>query len=261
MNEIGKSLFHYLTLIWYKSVADLYMEIGKSRFGLIWFLIEPIIYMSLFYVVFAVLFPQQNENFPSFLMCGLIPWRWFSETIIRGVSSISGNANLMSQVYINKLFFPLVIVTVSTLKHLVMLAILLGFVVVIGGNPITSAWLAIPILFVVQLLFVTGCSCVVASLEPFFPDLRLITDNALTGLFFLSGVFFDPVIQSPLAQRIFDANPVAVLIDSYRSILTHGVWPPIGSLAYLTILSLILIAIASALVHRFDRVYPKVVVQ
>lgn len=260
MNEIGKTLFHYLTLIWYKAVADLYMEIGRSRFGLIWFAIEPIIYMSIFYVVFAVLFPQNQPNFPSFLMCGLIPWRWFSETIIRGVSSISGNANLMSQVYINKLVFPLVTVTVSTIKHLVMLAILLVFVVVMG-NSITSAWLALPALFVIQLLLVIGCGCIVASLEPFYPDLRLITDNVLTGLFFLSGVFFEPVGLSPLTQSIFDSNPVAVLIRCYRSILTEGIWPPIGSLAYLTILAVILIAIAVALVHRFDRTYPKVVVQ
>lgn len=260
MKETGKTLFHYLILIRYKALADLYMEIGKSRFGLIWFVIEPIIYMGIFYVVFGVMFPQQEENFPSFLMCGLIPWRWFSEGVIRGVSSISGNANLMSQVYIHKLFFPLVTVAVSTLKHLVMLVLLLVFVVV-AGNPPTSAWLALPMLFFVQLLFVAGCSCVVASLEPFYPDLRLMTDNIITGLFFLSGVFFDPVGLSPNMARIFDTNPVTVMIRCYRSVLMDGTWPAGGSIAYLLFLSFALLAFAWAVVHRFDRTYPKVVIQ
>ena len=260
MKESGNTLVHYLSLIRYKALADLYMEIGRSRFGLIWFVIEPIIYMAIFYVVFGVMFPQQQERFPSFLMCGLIPWRWFSEGVIRSVSSISGNANLMSQVYINKIFFPLVAVTVSTLKHLVMLALLLVFVVVMG-NPPTSAWLALPMLFMIQLLFVAGCGCVAASLEPFYPDLRLITDNLITGLFFLSGVFFDPVGLSPRLQMIFDTNPVTVMIRCYRSVLMNGTWPTGGAITYLLVLSVTLLAIAWGLVHRFDRTYPKVVIQ
>lgn len=260
MKENETPLFHYLSLIRYKALADLYMEIGKSRFGLIWFVIEPLIYMSIFYVVFGKMFPQQQENFPSFLMCGLIPWRWFSEGVIRSVPSISGNANLMSQVYIHKLFFPLVSVAVSTLKHLVMLVLLLVFVVAME-NPPTHAWLALPMLFMVQLLFVAGCGCVAASLEPFFPDLRLITDNVITGLFFLSGVFFDPVGLSPTLQRVFDTNPVTVMIRCYRTVLMDGNWPTGGAITYLLTLSAVLLAIAWGLVHRYDRIYPKVVIQ
>jgi len=257
---MGQTLHHYLTLIWYKSVADLYLETGKSRFGFVWWMIEPFIYIAIFYVVFGIMIPQEQEDFPSFLMCGLVPWRWFSESVARGVTSISSNANLMSQVYINKLVFPLVVVTVATMKHMIMFVILLAFVLVMG-NQVTSAWLALLVLYPVLLLFLTGCSCVVASLEPFYPDLRLLTEHILTGLFFVSGVFFDPVGLSPFWQRIFDTNPVTVMIRCFRSILMDGVWPPTSSFTYLSILGGSLITVALVLLLRFDRTYPKVVVQ
>lgn len=251
---------HYLSIIWYKAIADLYLETGKSRFGFIWWLIEPFIYIAIFYIVFGIMLPQEQEDFPSFLMCGLVPWRWFSEAVARGVPSISMNANLMSQVYINKLVFPLVTVTVATLKHLIMFAILLAFVLVMG-NSVNSAWLAFLVLYPILLLFLTGCSCLAAALEPFYPDLRLLTEHILTGLFFVSGVFFDPVGLSPFWQRIFDTNPVTVMIRCYRSILMDGDWPPTSSLLYLSGLAVILVTVSFALVLRFDRTYPKVVVQ
>ena len=193
-------------------------------------------------------------------MCGLVPWRWFSEAVARGVSSISMNANLMSQVYINKLVFPAVTVTVATMKHLLMLAMLLGFVLIMG-NSITSVWLALPLVFLVQLLFLTGISSVAGAIEPFYPDLRLITEHILTGLFFVSGVFFEPVGLGPFWRRIFDTNPVTVMIRCYRSILMDNQWPPIESFTYLITLAVVMNLAAIILVLRFDRIYPKVVVQ
>ena len=62
-----KTFSHYLSIIWYKAVADLYLETGKSRFGFLWWLIEPIIYIGIFYVVFGIMLPQEQDNFPTFL--------------------------------------------------------------------------------------------------------------------------------------------------------------------------------------------------
>lgn len=250
---------HYLELVWYKGCADLRAEAARYYLGVLWWVLEPLLYMTAFYVVFGLLLHRGGPGFVSFLLCGLVIWRWFAASVQRSSGAIASNSGLMLQVYLPKYLFPASVLVTNGIKFAFVFALLL-FYLILSGLPVSAAWMALPMLFLAQLLWTGACGLVVAAIVPFAPDLKFVIGNAITLMFFMSGVFYDIGELPPQFQFYFQLNPMATLIESYRDVLLHGAWPDWGALSIALAMSLILAMAGMRLLLRFDRVYPKLVV-
>jgi lipopolysaccharide transport system permease protein len=144
----------------------------------------------------------------------------------------------------------------NTAKFLIVLCLLLGFLLLYGVTP-TLAWASLPLVLAIQFCLVLGAGSSVAAVVPFVPDLKILINNGLTLLMFLSGIFYSISDAPPSVQPLFLMNPMAALIDTYRQILIEGVWPDWGSLLIVALISAALLSIASFGLRRFDRLYPK----
>jgi len=246
-----------IALISYKAYADLRTEIARTYLGILWWLFEPIMYMAVFYLVFAVLLQRGTEDFVAFLIIGLICWTWFHSTVMRASKSIVMHTHLMQQVYLPKIMFPLAVILANSLKFIIVYALLLLFVV-LYGKPVTLFWWGLIPTLLVELLLITGVSLLIAAIIPFIPDLSIVVDNLLRGMLFLSGVFY--VIRD-LPQPYSDwmmLNPMAALLDAQRAALLYGQWPDWSHLLLSTLIALFLIVIAALLFKRYDYSYPRI---
>jgi lipopolysaccharide transport system permease protein len=250
---------HYLQLVWYKALAELHAEAARAYLGFLWWIVEPLLYMSAFYVVFGLIFQRGGPDFVPFLLCGLVVWKWFGSTIASSSNAIPANAALMQQVYLPKHLFPAIVLIINTIKFALIFGLLLLFLLIYGVVP-AVAWLALPALVAIQFLLIAGVAGLVSAIVPFLPDLRLMLDQVLMLLFFLSGIFFDISAVSGRLHIILMMNPMAVLIESYRTVLIEGQWPAALPLALTFAGSLLGIAGAAAVLKRYDRIYPKVLV-
>lgn len=248
----------YLDLIWYKVYAELSAEAARTFLGILWWLIEPVLYMSVFYLIFGVIFQRGGEGFVYFLLVGLVVWKWFDSSIRSGMVSLTTNAAVIQQVYQPKFIFPVSVVLINTVKFLFVMLLLLLFLL-ISGKPLSISWLALLPLIGVQFVLITGIASVCATVIPFIPDLKWVVDNGLTMLFFLSGVFFDINVLPERFQDWLVLNPMAVLINGYRSALLLGQMPDWGHLFWVLLLSCALIVTAMRVFNRYDRIYPKLV--
>ncbi len=251
-------MYHYFELIWFRARAELHAEASRAYTGMLWWIIEPVLYMAAFYFIFAVGFRGKNEDFVPFLLCGLVPWKWFSSMIMSGARCITANRALIQQVYLPKIVLLGIALVISTRKFLIILALLLLFLLVYGIPPSTS-WFGLPLIMLVQMLLMLAIAGAGAVIMPFFPDIKLIIDNGLLVLFFLSGIFFEISSTTETVQQYLMMNPVAVLINAYRDVLLTGSWPDWGQLMITGILSSVVIALVWMALVRFDRVYPKIV--
>jgi len=232
-------------------------EARRGYMGMLWWVFEPIMSMSVFYVVFGLIFKRGGEGFVPFLLCGLVLWKWFDACVRQGAGSIQGNRLLIGQVYLSKCIFPAVVVVVNSAKFLIVFILFLVFLLIYGVHP-SVAWVWIPLLLLTQLMLIMAASFLVAAVVPFLPDIKILVDNALTLLFFMSGVFFD-VSHAPVKfQHYLDMNPVAVLIHSWRQVLLEGVSPDWMAVGTVAVIALLFFAIALLLIKRWDRLYPKV---
>jgi lipopolysaccharide transport system permease protein len=138
-----------------------------------------------------------------------------------GAKVIIANRGLITQVYFHKGLFVAKSLTASCIKFAIVLALLLTCLL-ITATPFGYTLLAlVPIIFV-QLALIAGMTAVAASIVPFVPEFKLIIDNGLIILFFMSGIFFD---VNQLPQNIFYLNPMVTIIGAYRDVLLNGGWP------------------------------------
>ncbi len=132
---MATSSARYLELIVYKAIADLRAEAARTYIGMVWWVLDPIIFMGIFYVVFVVLLRGGTPHYVQFLLVGLVPWRWFQTTLMHGAGAIADGEGLMRQVYLPKMVFPLVVVLTDLFKFLVVLALVLLFLWSSGFPP------------------------------------------------------------------------------------------------------------------------------
>lgn len=247
----------HLEFVWYRALAEVRADSARNLFGFLWWIAEPVLYMGVFYVLFGLVLQQRGEHYVAFLLCGLAAWKWFDSAIKNASQSIGHSMPLIQQVYLPKWVFPAIAVTASTFRFGFVLAILLVFLFV-SDVPVTAQWvIALPQLLGLQFLLTLGLAMILAAITPFVPDLKLVIDNGMMLLFFISGIFFrfDAI---PDGLRIyFELNPLGMLIQAYRRVLVEGgtleplsMWPVLVLGAMSTLVGMLLL-------NKWDRIYVK----
>lgn len=248
----------YFELVTYRAFADFRSEVSRMYLGVLWWVLEPLLYVSIFYVVFGLGFRQQSPTYVPFLLCGLIVWKWFDSTVRTASGTIAQPVGIMSQVYLPKVVFPLITIATNSLKFLIILGIFLLFLY-FYGIEVQWAWLWLAALIPLQLVFVAAVAVLAAGLVPILPDLGHAINYGMTFLFFASGIFFNIADMAPGARHLLWFNPALRLIELYRDVLLHGEAPALESIAYLLAWSAVLGLASVLLFRKMDRVYPRLV--
>mgnify|MGYP001768325966 CR=1 FL=1 len=245
-----------MELILYKSYADLRAEASKTYINYLWWIIDPVLGMLVFYLVFGLLVQRGGEGYIAFLLTGLVIWNWYRQTVGHAGNAILNGKGLMNQVHVAKILFPLVVLLTDLTKFTVVFVLLLIFLWLSGFWPGPS-YLALPVLLLVQLLLITAIALLLAGLVPYLPDLRFLVDNLLQLQFFVTGIFFSARDIPEQYQTWFFLNPMASLVEDFRAVLLHQAWPHGGRLGGVAIFSLLLLALAVAWIQSHDRDYPR----
>lgn len=248
----------HFELILYKTYADLRVEAERTYIGFLWWVLDPIVSMCVYYLAFGVLFNIKTEDYVPFLFTGLVPWRWHLSSMGHAGNSLISGHNLMQQVHLPKIIFPIVTLLTDLVKFAFVFVILLAFLW-IYGRPVGLSYLALPFLLFVHILFIAATSIVLASIVPFAADLRLLVDYLMRLLFFLSGIFWS-IERVPEAYHSYvRLNPFFSIIEAYRDILLKNEWPAWSTLLVIAAVSVTGILVGVRVIAKNDRNYPRLV--
>ncbi|MBL4820217.1 MAG: ABC transporter permease [Gammaproteobacteria bacterium] len=249
---------HYLEFIWYRSLAQLRSESSRAYLGYLWWVLEPLLHLVVFYIVFALVLNRGDKDYVQVLLTGLVVWKWIDASVRSSMDSISQNAALIDKVYLPKIVFPSVSVLSNGIKFGLTMALLLLYSYLFGKG-ISLHWVALPLLIFVQSLLVYSAACLVAAVSPFLPDIKIIFDKVMTLAFFMSGIFYTAESIPESIRGYFLLNPAFSLIECYRDVLINHQWPSLMPLFYMSVFSAVIFVIAAAILRRFDRVYPRLI--
>ncbi len=251
------ALRHALHVIWYRAMAELRAEATRTYAGYLWWIINPLLMFLVYFVAFKYVLSSRKEHFATFLFTGIVLWQWFLVSVQRCAGSLIATQSLMQQVNLHKAVFPYSIILVNTVKFSVTLLILLCVLVGAGFYP-GGAWLALPAVLLVELLVIAAFGCFSAMISPFIPDFQYILMTVLQLLFFLSGIIYELSVLPDRLQLILRLNPMAVVLGEARTVLMHNQFPDWSALLLPIAEAGVVLAVSMALLHRFDKVYPKI---
>ena len=233
-------LYNYRDLLRNLVARDLKVRYKNSALGIIWSLLNPLGMMVVFTVVFTILIPNNSiERFPIFVLCGLLPWNWFSGSVLGSIYSVVNSAPLVKKVYFPREILPISTV-LSNLVHFLIALIVLFAMMLVTGTPLTVWALMLPLVIIIQLIFSLGLAFFLSAVNVYYRDAAQIMDVLMLAWFFLTPVIYstDLIPQSkiifgvevPVQRLAYILNPMASLIASYRVILYNGAPPDVGFL-------------------------------
>ena len=244
--------YAFWQLVAIKVRFNLRSEATQSYLSYAWWVLEPLLFMLVFYVVFKILLHRGTENFVSFLLCGITPWLWFQKSVNHSGGSIMQGKGLISQVYLPKTFFPLVVIGQDFIKQFFVFFLLLGYLIYQGYSPNLN-WLWLVPLVLSQIIFIVAVSFVVAFLIPFARDIKYLVEAGLRMMMFGSGIFYSyKDVLLPEHREIFLLNPMANFIVNYRRVLLEGTVPMVNSLLTIAVVSALVILFMYLVMKRYD---------
>ncbi|MBL4697705.1 MAG: ABC transporter permease [Phycisphaerales bacterium] len=251
------TLRHLQHVVVYRAFAELRAEASRTYAGFLWWIIHPLLMFGVYYIAFNFIMANRTENFAIFLFTGIVLWQWFTVSVMRCAGSLIAARPLMQQVNLHKSVFPFSIILVNTVKFGITLVILFIVLLIAGYRP-GLAWLALPILLFIQLLVIAAAGCFSAMISPFVPDFQHVLTTVLHLMFFISGIIYNLSMLPEHIRAVLAFNPMGILIEQTRNVLMSNQLPDWSMLTIPIAEAFIVLSISMALLHRYDKVYPKI---
>jgi ABC-type polysaccharide/polyol phosphate export permease len=267
MNTYARELWASRELLANLTMRDVKGKYRRTIFGQLWSLINPLATMLVYTVVFSVLFrtlppvghPSGIKSYPLFLLCGLLPWTFFSTTVLTSITSVVDGESLIKKVYFPRINLPLAAAGAAGFTWLIEMGLLAIALLLFGAW--TLPWLPLVLVFMLlQTLLASGLGMMLAILNVHFRDAQHFVAIALQLGMYLTPILypFSLVRQLGAARGhwvvdLFELNPMEHFVAAFRSLLYDNTWPTTTDSLWCICSAIALFAIGSLVFVRNER--------
>ena len=242
-------IFRHGDLIWYLVMRDLRVRYRRSTLGLLWTMLQPLMMMMVFYVVFSHVFRFDVYRYPVYVLAGILFWNFFQQSIVASMNSLRGNAAILQKLPVPKAVFPVATV-ISGVVNLCLALVPLLAILVATGQPLSPALLFLPVSILLAALFTLGAGLLLSPLAVFFHDVVELVGVVLMLLMYLTPIFYPMGILPEQYRWVVRYNPVRSILEVYRDHIYYGKIPPAQHLAVCAGVTLALLAIGALSFRR-----------
>lgn len=261
-----RGLYARRETIRYLVTANLKAGHRDKVLGNLWNLLDPLLSLSVYYLIFGVLFRQASGgagDYLVYLFIGILSWRFLDGAVSQAVNSIRGNRGLVHEINFPKAVFPISI-CLSRLYDFMWGLLVLTVVVLLSGRSVTWHALWVPPLIFLQLVLTVGVAYIVAYLGAFYADTANVTNVVLRIGFYASPILYYVGGQTGarVSEKwlpIYMLNPIACLLEGYRNGLVYHQAPDPQHTLYVIGFALVVLIVGFGLFSRGEGVFAKYV--
>lgn len=254
-NSIGinilTSFIKYKFLLEQLIERDFKTKYKRSVLGVLWSFLNPLLTMTVQYIVFSTIFKSDIPNFPVYLLSGIVIFNFFTEACGMGLMSIVGNASLITKVYMPKYIYP-VSKVFSSLINLLLSLIPLLLVMIITKVNIGISILLIPFGIICTIIFSIGISFILASAMVFFRDTQFLWSVLSLLWTYATPIFYPESIIPDKFSFILKVNPLYHFIRFIRTCILNGVSPEPRAYLYCLIFAILTLVIGAIIFKKTE---------
>lgn len=244
--------FPYWDLTWELVQRELRVRYRRSLIGFAWTMLQPMLMMGVLHIAFSTVFRFNVDNYPVYVLAGLLFWNFFSQSIVTSMNSLRANGGLIQKLPVPKSVFPLAVV-ISGVINLLLALLPLLVLLVATGHPLRPAMLFLPVAILIAAVFTLGAGLLLAPLAVIFHDIVELVSVVLQILLFLTPIMYPMAILPERWLWIVRFNPVRSILEVFRDPIFYGKVPPASHLTVAALLAIALFAIGAFAFSRTSR--------
>lgn len=237
-------------------------EVANSYLNWIWWILDPLLSMMVYYLIFGIVFKAREPHFIPFLFVGQTMWGFFSKNVTQSVKMIKRNKSIVAKVYIPKFVLLFSNMMVNGVKMMISWIIVLIMMMLFKVHISAYIICYIPILMIMVLITFAVC-IILMHFGVFVEDLGNVVSIVMQLMFYMSGILYSiegRMGDYPFAAKLMTyGNPMALLIRDMRNVLLYGQAPDWKALGIWTLVGIFIAFIGVRTIYKNENSYVKVI--
>lgn len=250
--KVFKELYNYRELLKTNVKKEIRGKYKGSWLGIVWTFLNPLLMLAVYSFVFPYILRVNVDNYTIFMIVALIPWNFFSITLQTGTGSIVANGNILKKVYFPREIIPISVVLSQLVNFLITCVIVMIFIIFSG---VGFSWhlILFPLLVLIQCVISLAFVFVLSAITVFVRDVDHFVSVLLMLGFYATPIVYHTSMLPQKFQLLMKFNPVAQLIEGYRSILYYHSLPDMSVLILWFVISLILLILGYFIFKKLEK--------
>jgi len=222
IENMKSKIQHYIDLITVLTQKEMKVRYKNSFLGYLWSIANPLAFAMVFFIAFKVIMKVKMDNYTLFLITGLFPWQWFSNSIGLSPMIFLGNASIIKKVNFPRNAIPAAIILQDAIHFILSIPVIIFFMLIHHETPSLSWLYGIPILLFIQFQMTYGISLIISSINLFFRDLEKLVIIFMTFIFYFTPIIYPESMVPEKYKYLINLNPIAPLMISWRKLFLDG---------------------------------------
>ncbi len=250
-------LFGYRELLFFLTLRDIKVRYKQTALGVGWAILQPVLAMILFTVVFGHVAKIDTGGvpYPIFAYAALVPWLFFSNAVQLSATSLTVNPQLITKIYFPRLYLVAAPILAGAVDLGLSCIVLFAMMAWYGVAPQLLGVIVFPLLLLLAFAATVGTSAWLAALNVKYRDIRFVVPFLVQSLLFITPVVYSIGGISQPWRTLFGLNPMTTVVEGFRWTFAGGAAPSAATVGLSVLAGLGLFVSGYAYFHRTEKTF------